>query len=101
MDCNSCKERQISAAEPVPYISHEAEMARLERQHDKEREQLKDTIKKLWIALIICIAGLIGMFIYESQFETVTITAEQEADGDSDNYAVGGDYYGFPAESDD
>lgn len=80
MDCKTCKENR-QQIEPVPYIVHEAAMARQER-----------TIKRLWIALIICIVGLIGMFAYEAQFETVvtTIEAEQETTR-GNNYAVGGD----------
>lgn len=87
MDCNTCKERR-KQAEPVPFQTHEADMARMER-----------TIQKLWIVIIILTLSVVGMFVYEMQFETVTITAEQQADGDSNNYAVGGDYYGLPAES--
>lgn len=34
------------------------------------------------------------MFVYESQFETVTTTieAEQQSEAGGNNYAVGGDY---------
>ena len=42
MDCNSCKERKV---ESVPYIVHEASMARNER-----------TIKRLVWAVIIAVA---------------------------------------------
>ena len=31
MDCENCKITQRTGPEPVPYIAHEAEMARLER----------------------------------------------------------------------
>ena len=90
-DCNTCKEKKKSL-EPVPYIVHEAAMARQER-----------TIKRLWIALVICILGLIGMFVYESQFETVTTTieAEQQSEAGGNNYAVGGDYSYGETESED
>lgn len=91
----------------VPYIVHEAEMARIEREHDKERdqwnkerEQHKRTVRWLCSVILVLVLGLIGMFVYEAQFEEITITAEQEADGDSNNYAVGGDFYGLEAESD-
>jgi len=88
MDCNSCKNKP---AEPVPYIVHEADMARQER-----------TIKRLWIALIIVILLFAGSnlawVVYESQMETVvTQEVEQQADGDSDISFVGGDYYGGEA----
>lgn len=84
----------------VPYIVHEAEMARIEREHDKERDQWnkerdqhKRTVRWLCSIIIVLVLGLIGMFIYEAQFETVTTTieAEQESEAGS-NYAVGGDY---------
>lgn len=92
-DCKTCRENRQSV-DPVPYIAHESAMARQER-----------TIKKLWIALMVSIVlwavTVAGIVYYESQFEGVTITAEQEADGDSSNYAVGGDYYGFSSESND
>jgi hypothetical protein len=88
-DCNACKEKH-KAAEPVPYIVHESDMARLER-----------TIKRLWILLILLIVLLVGSNVawiaYESQFteEVVTteIEAEQEAE-DGSNYVVGGDMNG-------
>ena len=70
--------------DPVPYIVHEAAMARMER-----------TIKRLWIALIICIFALVGMFVYAAQFQVdvTTIEAEQESET-GNNYAIGGDYVG-------
>ena len=76
-------ERQ-SQAEPIPFIAHEADMARQER-----------TIKRLWIALIICILIISGMFVYEIQFETVVVTQKVEQDAeDGENHFVGGDYIG-------
>jgi hypothetical protein len=118
MACDNCKGHQKEIAEqtveknvePVPYIVHEAAMARaereheaamerLEREHNKEREQHKRVVRWLCAIIIVLSLGLIGMFIYETQFESVTITAEQEADGNSNNYALGGDYYGGPSES--
>ena len=60
----------------VPYIVHEADMARQER-----------TIKRLWILCILLIVLLVGSngawIWYESQFvdEVTTITQEGEADG--------------------
>ena len=87
MDCNECKMNRESV-EPVPYVVHEADMARHER-----------TIKRLWIALIIVILLFAGSnlawTIYEAQFETViTQEVEQEADGSGNNHFVGGDIVG-------
>ena len=79
MDCKTCKEQR----QTVPYIVHEADMARQER-----------TIKRLWIALILLIVLLVGSNIawiaYESQFETVSESTEEsyEATVDGDGVAI-------------
>jgi len=92
-DCNACKEAR-QHVEPVPYIVHEAAMARLER-----------TIKRLWILLLVVIAlfvlSNVAWLIYESQFEIVesTSTIEQDTSGSGNNYVVG-EINGIP-ESDD
>ena len=44
-NCENCKGKDAHAPGSVPYIVHESSMARMERQ-----------IKRLWIALIVCIA---------------------------------------------
>lgn len=84
-DCKSCKESR----QTVPYIVHEADMARQER-----------TIKRLWILAVLLIVLLVGSncawLVYESQFtdEIVTeIDAQQETE-DGNNYVVGGDMNG-------
>lgn len=71
MDCESCRERKTD----VPYIVHEADMARQER-----------TIKRLWILLIILVLALVGSNLawamYENSFaDEVTETYTSEADG--------------------
>ena len=72
MACETCKGKDARAPESVPYIVHESSMARMERQ-----------IKRLWIALIVCITMLfvcnVGWLIYESQF--ATISYEQDGEG--------------------
>lgn len=79
-DCNACKEKH-KAAEPVPYIVHEADMARQER-----------TIKRLWIALILVIVLLVGSncawLWYESQFSDEVTTESYEATADNDSVAI-------------
>ena len=71
-NCETCKGKDAHAPESVPYIVHEFSMARMERQ-----------VKRLWIALVVCIAMLFACnaswLIYESQFET--IAHEQDGDG--------------------
>ena len=71
-DCESCKSKN-QKAEDVPYIVHEAELARAER-----------SFKRLWAAIILLIVLLFGSnagwLYYESQFEETTTTIEAEAD---------------------
>ncbi len=63
-----------------------------------------ETIKKLWVIIILLIVLLFGTnatwIVYELQWETVDVTqnVEQEADNGINRF-VGGDYYGA-AESD-
>ena len=87
-------EENIKEVATIPYFAHESEMARMERQ-----------IKRLWIVLIMTIVFLVASnaawIYYESQMDEITITAEQTADGQSNNYAIGGDFYGSSAESND
>lgn len=85
-NCESCSKRP---PEPVPYVVHESDMARLER-----------TIKRLWILLLVLIALLAGSnaawIYYESQFQydMTSTEIEQDTDGGGNNYVVGGDFNG-------
>lgn len=88
-DCKSCKESRAT----VPYIAHEAAMARQER-----------TIKKLWILLILVITLLVatnGAWIwYESQWEVVQTEITQDVDtglGDAFVSGTGDVVYGESA----
>lgn len=81
-DCNTCKEKKKSL-EPVPYIVHEAAMARQERNN-----------KRLWIVVIILIAALIlsnaAWVYYESQFTEEVQEVTQDVDtGDGDAIVSG------------
>lgn len=71
-NCETCKKVQ-NAPESVPYIAHEASMARMERQ-----------IKRLWITILTLIFLLVGSnfvwILYENQFEDIEIVQEN-ADG--------------------
>jgi hypothetical protein len=68
--CNNCTPTDVNVS--VPYVVHEAEVSRQERQ-----------IKRMWIALIVLIGLLfvsnMAWLIYESQFETISY--EQDGDG--------------------
>ena len=80
-NCETCKKVQ-NAPESVPYIVHEASMARMERQ-----------IKRLWITVLILFFLLVGTnatwLYYESQWETICQEVTQEADNGTNNF-VGG-----------
>ena len=84
-NCVDCK-KEHNASESVPYIVHEASMARMERQ-----------AKRLWItvlALIVFFVSINGAWIwYESQMETIYQEVTQEADTGTNNF-VGGDMIG-------
>ena len=76
-NCETCKKAQ-SAPENVPYIVHEASMARMERQ-----------IKRLWITILGLIFLLVGTnaawLYYESQRETIYQEVTQEAETGTNN----------------
>lgn len=80
-NCETCKANR--EPESVPYIVHESAMARNERKE-----------KRLIVVIILLIVLLVGSntawMIYESQFETVSTTIEQENDGGYNNY-IGND----------
>ena len=68
--CNNCTPTDLNVS--VPYVVHEAEVSRQERQ-----------IKRMWVALIVLIVALfltnMAWIGYESQFETISY--EQDGDG--------------------
>jgi hypothetical protein len=70
--CNNCGTENTNVT--VPYVVHEATVARQERQ-----------IKRLWIALIVAISMLFASFAlfvwYESQFETISYDYTQDGQG--------------------
>ena len=91
-NCGDCK-KEHNASESVPYIVHEASMARMERQ-----------AKRLWItvlALIVFLVATNGAWIwYESHFSDIVTTIEAEQDGSGVNIVSGGDLdYGAEGES--
>lgn len=78
--CEKCGNR---SPDPVPYVAHESDMARLER-----------TSRRLWIVLLVLIvllAGSNGAWIYyESQFAEEATTVEQDIEtGDGDAFVSG------------
>ena len=88
-DCKSCKSKD-QPSETVPYIVHEGMMARAER-----------TAKRLWITILLLIVLLVGTnagwIWYQSQFEDIAISQENE---DGYNNFIGNDGDIFNGETD-
>lgn len=74
--------RMENGTKVVPYIVHEAEVARQERH-----------IKRMWILCIIMFLALVGTnagwILHESQFEDIAMTQEAVAD-DGSNAVING-----------
>ncbi len=77
--CNGCGSDKTP--ENVPYLVHEGDMSRLERQ-----------LKRLWIVILVLIFLLVGSncawIVYENSFEEVVITQENS---DGYNNYIGND----------
>lgn len=95
MDCKNCKNKQ---PEMVSRYAME-ELAARQDMANRRSHRLN-----VLLAILILLSWL-GFVIYENQFDKTVITTtqevEQQADGDSDNNFVGGDYYGSTAEGED
>ena len=79
----------MNNVETVPFVVHEAAMARQER-----------TIKRLWVLILILIA-ILGFLVWrDMQYEDIVTTEtviQDSGDGGSNTFTgdfVGGDYYG-------
>lgn len=76
--CNGCGSDKTPVN--VPYLVHEGDMSRLERQ-----------LKRLWIVILVLIFLLVGSncawLWYESQFETVDTVEEIVVDADENGIA--------------
>ena len=74
-NCESCKKVQ-NAPESVPYIVHEASMARMERQ-----------IKRLWIAVIVAVcllfASNVGWLLAWTNYDYASYEAITDDGGDA------------------
>lgn len=83
-NCENCKAKPCKEPESVPYIVHEASMARMERQ-----------AKRLWITILVLIFLLVGTngawLWWNNQWETVeSWEITQENEGGNNNY-IGND----------
>lgn len=92
-DCSACKENRL-ATEPVPYIVHEAALARLER-----------TVKRLWILALVAVALLVATNIawiwYEGQMEVIEATEITQENENGFNNFIGNDGDIYNGEADD
>ena len=92
MNCNDCKNNKTT---DLPFLVHEAAMARQER-----------TIKRLWVLCLVLIVLFVGTnfgwLVYESQFEDVSVEQEVETgNGSATVIGMGDINYGeSPAEGD-
>ena len=78
-NCENCAKKP----DAVPFVVHEADMARMER-----------TVKRLWILLLVLVFLFVGSnaawIWYDSQFVSESTEVEQEIDtGDGDAFVVG------------
>ena len=98
-NCENCKDKEAHAPESVPYIVHELSMARMERQ-----------IKRLWIALIVCIAMIFACnaaWIYawcQYDYSSEETIYQQDGEGtniigDSNEVNNGAESYGSETEA--
>lgn len=75
----------------------------IEWYYESQCARLQQTNKRLFILclilIIITFATNGAWLYYESQFKTIVIEAEQQSDGDSSNYIIGGDFDAGEAES--
>lgn len=85
MNCETCADRK-KQVESVPYIVHEGEMARAER--DKKRWFIA------WIVtFVLFLASWAGFLCYESQWEYFDMEITQENDRGINNFTGEGDIW--------
>ena len=80
-NCKECKDKratEVVSPENVPYIVHEAAMARNER-------NVKRLVIALVVAIVLAFATNVGWLIYESQFETLDYSYDYTQDGEGTN----------------
>ena len=79
-NCKECKEKrmEVNTPENVPYIGHEAAMARNER-------HVKRLVVALIFAIVLAFATNVGWLIYESQYETLDYSYDYTQDGEGTN----------------
>lgn len=87
MNCENCNKKALP--ETVSRFAYEETVARM----DIHNNRLFKLVIILAIIAVLEFCGLLGCFLYATQYEDVVIEAEQSADT-GNNYAVGGDLIG-------
>ena len=90
---------ELDKVGPIQRYYYEDMMCRRDNEVEKWHSAWKKTFVALIVAVCLILGGIIGFIYYEKQFEEIVITAEQVADGDSNNYAIGGDFFGSASKS--
>lgn len=86
--CENCKRNTENAGVTIPYFAHESEMTRTERY-----------IKRLWIALIVCImlifaSNALWLWIWNSyDFYTEEVVVDSRDGGNANYIGQDGDIY--------
>lgn len=91
MDCDNCKKKSIP--ENVSRYYFEETVARMDMAH-----------RRVWILCIVLaimlVASWVGFFIYENQFEEISVSQDVDT-GDGDAFVAGaGDVYYGESETD-
>ena len=87
-NCENCKQNTENAGVTIPYFAHESEMPRTERH-----------IKRMWIALIVCImlifaSNALWLWIMSStEFYIEEVTLDNQDGGNANYIGQDGDIY--------
>ena len=87
MTCENCNKKALP--ETVSRFAYEETVARM----DIHNNRLFRLVIILAVIAVLEFCGLLGCFLYETQYEDIVVEAEQSADT-GNNYAVGGDLIG-------
>lgn len=77
--CNNCGTDKSPAS--VPYVVHESDMARAER-------QTKSLVWVIVLLIVLLVGSNVGWMIYENSFDDMTETYTVEQDGANTNNSV-------------
>ena len=87
-NCENCKQNTVNTSVTIPYFAYESEMTRTERH-----------IKRMWIALIVCImlifaSNALWLWIMSStEFYIEEVTLDSQDGGNANYIGQDGDIY--------